>query len=273
VLFDGAMMEETLKSKPLHNIAKLPEQRYKDIAEFSRKIEASLGRLVFSIVVRSPSESSDSVEIVLLVDDFNSTVFNQQLSDIQLKASELAYSSTLPVKCSVVLASSFWDGFRGMDEGAMGLLRDGLVMHDRGFFLPLQDLLVTGKVRPSRESVKVYFVKAEQSMKSAGQRVHRAVLDLYWAVLDSAHAAVMMAGITPPSPKDLVGTVKRDLVARNLVHPRCAEVADRIYDVANRVMHREVFEISGRDFDSYLHDADFFIKEMDEFVKEHVKER
>jgi uncharacterized protein (UPF0332 family) len=153
----------------------------------------------------------------------------------------------------------------------MVILRNGLILYDRGFLLPLQELLVTGKVRPSKESVNVYFVKAEQSVKSSGQHVQKAVLDLYWAVLDAAHAAVMISGITPPSPQELVEIVRRDFVGRKLVNPRCGEIIRRVYDAAKKIMHREVFEISGREFDNYLKDADFFIKEMDEFVKEHAK--
>jgi len=116
----------------------------------------------------------------------------------------------------------------------------------------------------------VYFVKAERSLKASNQKVGRAVIDLYWAVMDAAHAAVMVAGLTPPSPKHLAEAVRKELVARNLVHRRCADIVDRFYDAAKRIMHKEVFEISGREFDSYLADADFFLKEIGDFVKEHV---
>ncbi|MBW2972729.1 hypothetical protein KY359_06865 [Candidatus Woesearchaeota archaeon] len=265
-------MEETLKSKPVHNIDKVGESRYRDVDAFAKKMLARYKDMVFSIVVKRPSLAKDSIELMFLIDDLNNVVFDQQVADFELAASELAYKDTLPLKCETVLASQLWDMFKAGDETALKLFRESLVVHDNGFFLPVQDLLVTGKIRPSEESVKVYFLKAERSMKSANQHVGRALVDLYWAVTDAAHSAVMVAGMTPPSPNELAGMVKTQLVARNLVHRRCGEIIDRIYDAAKKVMHREVFELSGREFDSYLADADFFIAEIDDFVREHVKE-
>ncbi|MBU2561772.1 MAG: hypothetical protein KKD17_05740 [Nanoarchaeota archaeon] len=258
--------------KPVHNIEHVAEHRYKDIERFSDKVRSKYKGIIFSSVIKRPSSAAESIELTFLIDDLNNVVFDQQVEGLKLDVSEMAYSSTLPLKCGTLLASEFWTNFNARDEGTMQLLRESLVVHDNGFFRPIQDLLVTGKIRPCKESVKVYFVKAERSVKDANQHVARAVVDLYWAVTDAAHAAVMVAGIVPPSPSHLAETVKRELVARNLVHRRCGEIIDRIYEAAKKVMHREVFEMSGREFDSYLADADFFIKEIDEFVKEHVKD-
>ncbi|MBN1544336.1 hypothetical protein JW898_02635 [Candidatus Woesearchaeota archaeon] len=265
-------MEETLKPRQLQNSGKIADHRYRDIESFSEKVRSRYKALISSSVIKRPSSASESVELIFLIDDLNNVVFDQQVEGLKLDISEMAYTSTLPLKCGTLLASEFWAGFNARDEGTMHLLRESLAVHDNGFFLPIQDLLVTGKIRPSKESVNVYFVKAEHSVKDANHHVARAVVDLYWAVTDAAHAAVMVAGIVPPSPSHLAETVKRELVARNLVHRRCGEIIDRVYDAAKKVMHREVFEVSGRDFDSYLADADFFIKEIDEFVKEHVKD-
>jgi hypothetical protein len=263
-------MDTTLKRKPVHNLDKVAESRFKDIDAFSNKLRQKYQKLISSTVVKRPSLAKESIELMFIVDDLNNVVFDQHVNEIRMTATDMAYSSTLPLKCDAMLASDFWDGFKSKKDNIMQLVRESLVIHDSSFFLPLQDLLVKGKVRPSKESVRVYFVKAERSMKTANQHVGKAVIDLYWAVVDAAHAAVMVAGITPPSPKDLAQTLKNELVARNLIHKRCGQIVDLFYNTAKRIMHREVFEIPGREFDLLLADADFFIKEMDDFVKEHV---
>lgn len=264
-------MEADLKRKNMYNIDKLDDKSYKKLELFAKDLITKYKGKVSSIIINKTSPDARSVGVLIIVDDFNNIVFDQQVADMKVSASEMAYSTGLPLSCEFMLASLVWDGFRSRDEGTLQIMRDALVVHDSGFFLPLQDLLATGKVRPSKEGVNIYFVKAEQSMKTSSQHVAKAVLDLYWAVTDAAHAAVMVAGMTPPSPKDLADAVKKELVVRNLVNKRCGEIVERFYEAAKQIMHKERFEISGREFDSYLADADFFIKEIDEFVKEHMK--
>ncbi len=262
-------MEIDLERKPLHNVDKLKAGRFEAVEAFSDEVRKKYDRLIVSALVSRPG--SDEVRLHFIVDDLNNVVFDQHVADMELDVSEMAYASSLPLKCVFIIASLFWKRFNERDDDILDLVRDSLVVHDKGFFRPVQDLLVTGKVRPSKESVQVYFVKAERSMKNSTSHVGKAVLDLYWAVMDAAHAAVMVAGETPPSPKDVAGTVKRVLVARNLVHERCGEIVESFYDIAKRLMHREIFDISGRDYDSYLDDADFFIREVEDFVREHAK--
>ena len=265
-------MEDRLDKRKSHNVEHLTDQRLKDVSGFAKTV-VSKWHLVSSVVLRKPSEAEQSIVLVFIIDDLNNIVLDQTVEEVRMSASEMAYTNTLPIKCKTLLASVFWQEFKARDDSALELARESLVIHDNGFFAPLQDLLVTGKVRPSKESVNIYFMKAERSMKTSSQKVSRAIIDLYWAVTDAAHAAVMVAGITPPSPKDLAETLKKELIARNLLHRRCGEIVDRIYSVAKKIMHREVFDISGKEFDLYLADADFFIKEIDDFVKEHAKER
>ncbi len=263
-------MEADLKPKKKHGLEMFGDSRYLEARSFQEKFCSRHKGMIFSTLVNKPS-ASGIVEILFVIDDFNNLVLNPQVEDMRVEASEIAYESSLPIKCDFLLASALWDGFKSKDAAVLATFRQSLVVHDEGFFLPLQDLLVTGKIRPSSESVKVYFVKAEQSLKNSNHRVERAMLDLYWAVIDSAHAAIMVAGLTPPSPKDLSEAFRTQLVARNLINRRCADIVDMFYTISKQIMHKERFEFSGKEFDQYLADADFFIKEVSEFIHAHVK--
>ncbi|MFH1064200.1 MAG: hypothetical protein V1729_03915 [Candidatus Woesearchaeota archaeon] len=264
-------METDLKPRKLHNLGHVDDKRFRQLQVFSDALVARYPKAMASIIVKRPVSVSADLEVLLVVDDLNDLVVAKKVSDMRIAASELAFSKDLPIRCDAMHASDLWKGFQSYDHDALQIFRESLMVHDNGFFAPLQELLITGKMRPSKESVNIYFIKAERSIKNANGNVAKAVLDLYWAVIDSAHAAVMVAGITPPSPKDLADTVKRELVLRNLVHKRCGEIVERFYDIAKKIMHKEVIDISGKEFDSYLHDADFFMKEIDKFVREHVK--
>ncbi|MBW2967384.1 hypothetical protein KY362_02760 [Candidatus Woesearchaeota archaeon] len=263
-------MESDLTPKTRHNVKSMTEQRYSQVGDFAKKLVKEHGALIASLVVNRPEEARSDIRLAIIIDDLNQIILTPKAMEIRMAAEEMAYRTTLPLKCETLLASDFWNRFRARDAQVRDLARFGLVVHDNGFLLPIQDLLVTGKIRPSKESVDIYYVKAERAMKSANDHVKRAVVDLYWAVTDAAHAAVMLAGITPPSPAELSGILKSEFVARNLIHRRCVEVYDRVFDAAKKVMHRQVFDMSGRDFDSFLADADFFVKEMRSFVDEYA---
>ena len=264
-------MEADIERKKLANIDLFSDSRMLELGKFADSIiEKYKGKVSSCVLKRNADSKERSIEVKFMIDDLNNIVTNQDVDDIRAGSSEIAYEKTLPLEVDVLLASSFWEGFNSRDEVALNLLRHGIVLKDNGFLRPLQELLVTGKTRPSKESTRVYFVKAERSLKTSAQKVNKAVLDLYWCVTDTAHAAVMVAGLTPPSPSHLAEAVNTELVKRNLVHKRCGEIVDSFYNIAKKIMHKEVFEISGRDFDRYLDDADFFLKEMDDFVRTHV---
>lgn len=264
-------MEETLTRKKLQNMDRFGEGRYVEALAFSKRLSEKHKGLIASTLVRRSSEKD--IDVLFVIDDLNRVVLNNQAEDVRLSAVEMAYTENLPMKFDAVLASVFWESFKSRDKSALEIVRGSLIVQDNGFMMPLQDLLVTGKIRPTKESVLIYFVKSEQSMRSANKHVSSAILDLYWAVVDSAHSAVMVAGITPPSPKDLGEVLRKELIARNLLHKRCGDIYESFYTIAKRVMHKEVFEISGREYDRYLADADFFLKEISIFVKEHLRGR
>jgi uncharacterized protein (UPF0332 family) len=264
-------MEVDMKPKKQHNIDEVGKDIYSKAGTVSEKVREKYKDLVCSVLLKQPA--GEHLDVVFLADDLNNIITDNKVTEIKMAASDIGFSAKIDVGCDVMLASVFWDQFLSRDVAILDLLRDSFIIHDNGFLRPVQELLVTGKIRPSKESVNVYFVKAERSMKTANTHVSKAIIDLYWAVIDAAHAAVMVAGITPPSPKDLAETVRKELVVRNLVHKRCAEIVDRLYNAAKQIMHRKQFDFSGKEFDSYLADADFFIKEISEFIKEHTKEK
>lgn len=264
-------MEEELKSKPKHNKESVSETRLKEAERVSNKIRGKYSGMVASTLVQHSFEDQPKLILTVVIDDLNNTLLDQTVADVRLSVSEMAYEGPIQMTGEVILASQFWKGVRNKDSRTLDVIRNSLVVHDNGFFYPIQDLLVNGKMRPSRESVRIYFMKSDKAIKNANEHVAKAIIDLYWAVTDAAHSAVMTAGITPPSPKELSSVVNDVLVRRNLVHPRCVEIISNVYTVAKKIMHKQQFEFTGREYDKYLEDVDFFIQEMNDFVKTYAK--
>jgi uncharacterized protein (UPF0332 family) len=264
-------MESDQKPRPKHNEAEFPEQRAKEIHRVSNRIRGKYSGMIAATAVQLPRSNADALVLTAFVDDMTNTVLGTTLDAIKADVTEFAYEGELEIKGQVMLASDLWAGLKMRDDDILSQVRNSLVIHDTGFFQPLQDLLVTGKVRPSKESMNMYYTKASRSFKTANDHVGKAILDLYWAATDAAHAAVMTAGITPPSPSELPGIIENNLVKRNLVHRRCPEILAGIYAASKKIMHKEQLEFSGREYDHYLADTDFFLKEMKDFVERYAK--
>jgi uncharacterized protein (UPF0332 family) len=148
----------------------------------------------------------------------------------------------------------------------MNILRDGVALLDTGFFEPLRALLVRGRIRPSPEAIWTYFARAPRTVHNAQWHLMQAVIDLYWAVIDSAHAALMKLGVTPPSPDHVAEMLEEKLVKQKLIGKRYSQIMSRFYKLQKDILYRNVKEISGKEFDSYLADAKDFVKEMEKVI-------
>ena len=86
----------------------------------------------------------------------------------------------------------------------INVIRYGVPLIDfGGFFTPLKVLLATGRIKPSREAIYNALKRAPMHLARAKFNLLAAVDAIYWSMVDSAHAALMSAGKTPPSPEHI----------------------------------------------------------------------
>jgi hypothetical protein len=163
--------------------------------------------------------------------------------------------------------TNFWEYVRNGDPLAVNMLRDGMPIYDVGVFEPMQMLLFQGRIRPTRESIYIYFARAPATLVNADWHVLQATLDLYWAVIDAAHAALMKVGEVPPSPSHMSGMIHEKLVKKKLTSKRAVNTMDFFYKLSKKITHRQVPRISGKEYDSYKAEAEGFVKEMRRVVE------
>jgi len=108
--------------------------------------------------------------------------------------------------------TSFWEYIRNGDPIAINILRDGVALIDTGFFEPLQVLLRRGRIRPTQESIWLYFIRAPNTLHNSKWHILQATLDIYWACVDACHAALMKIGETPPTPEHVADLLEDKLV-------------------------------------------------------------
>jgi uncharacterized protein (UPF0332 family) len=141
-------------------------------------------------------------------------------------------------------------------------------LYDAGFFAPMQELLAEGRVRPTKESIWLYFARAPATINNANWHVLQATLDLYWAVVDSAHAALMKLGEIPPTPAHVAELMEKRLVKTGHLHKKYAEMMDFFFKLQKRIVHRELQQVTGKEFDDYKRQAEDFVKTMQKIVEQ-----
>jgi len=162
--------------------------------------------------------------------------------------------------------TAFWEFVKVGDPLIINILRDAMPIFDTGFFTPLQKLLIQGRIRPTMESVWTYFSRAPKTLVNSRWHLLQATVDLYWACIDAAHAALMNMGEIPPSPDHIADMLYEKLVKPKKLNKHYIHVFNNFYKIQKMIEHREISKITGQEYDRYYKEAEEFIKEMEKLI-------
>lgn len=238
------------------------KRAYKEFAKFIKVIA------LFGSTARKMHGTAGDIDILIIVDDV-SVVIDQEFSEAYRIIMNKIVAEVEPRKLHITTLkfTSFWEYVRAGDPVAVNILRDGVPIIDSGVFEPLQVLLHQGRIRPSDESVWSYYNRAPVTLHNSKWHVKQAVLDLYWAVTDAAHAALMKMGEVPPSPSQIGDMLEDKLAKKGLIDRKYPDVARRFYNFSRTILHGSVVEIKGSQFDQYWKEAAEFVEAMEKVVK------
>ncbi|MFC1723325.1 hypothetical protein ACFL0V_04250 [Nanoarchaeota archaeon] len=256
-------MELDLEDRKIPNAQFFTEKDMKKLSQFSELVQKLLKEKVASILLFK----AETPTVLLMADDLNNVFMQNTTAEMKIKIAEACYKKNIEIDFKIMSCSEFWKHFKNRNPDIFKILRQSYLMYDIGFMSAIQELFVQGRIRPSKEARNTYYFKAAKNLKNSDRHLNTAVIDLYWAVVDCAHAAVMMADITPPSPKELAEVLRKRLCSRNLLHKRCADIMDEMYEISKELIHKKKWTVTGKDYDRYYKDAEFFIKETTEFVR------
>lgn len=238
---------------------------------FAKKVYKELGTFLKAIVLFGSAArkkaSSKDVDILLVVDDLNLKLTKELVQTYRVIVEKIIADTSPKLHVITLKFSSFWEYVRAGDPIAVNILRDGVALVDTGFFDPLQALLYQGRIRPSPESMWAYYAKAPATLQNAKWHVLQAVLDLYWAVIDSAHAALMKLGEVPSSPDFVPELLNQRMVKAGLLNKKYVKIMDQFYHLSKGITSHEIKEVSGAQFDKYMQEAQEFVDVVQKFMK------
>ncbi|MDP3990498.1 MAG: nucleotidyltransferase domain-containing protein [archaeon] len=265
-------MEFRIQKKENENIYKYPTEDVQLAQKLADGIRKEFQDFVLAVVVfgssaRQQATSESDIDVLIINDDSTYIITEALIESYRIIVGEVIQKISNRFHITSMTFTSFWDHARNGDPIVTNILRDGIAVLDSGFFDPLQKLLKEGKIRPTRESVWRYFGRAPKTLLNSQWHVLQATLDLYWAVIDSAHAALMRANQIPPSPEHVADLLETTYVNRKLLEKRYVDLMRKFYKLSKDITHRHIQHVSGREFDLCYLEADEFVKRMKKLVE------
>lgn len=252
--------EKEHKKDDLDIAYKFTNQIYKEFGDFVKAV------ILFGSSARKDIKPGD-IDILIIVDDVSLKLTEDVAETYRIIVEKCIADTSLKLHITTLKFSSFWEYIRSGDPVGINILREGLPLLDSGFFRPMQLLLQQGRVRPTPESIWTYFSKAPATLHNSKWHLLQATLDLYWAVIDSAHAALMSLDEIPPSPDHVADLIEQRMVKPGLIDRKYATTMRNFYKLSKMILHREIKEIEGAEFDGYFKEAYEFVKVMKEFIE------
>ena len=245
-----------------------------DIAiTFAKTLYKETGEIIKGIIlfgsaaknINKETENND-IDLLILIDDISIKINKEIIETYKIIAGKIISKQSQRIHLTTLKLSTFWEYIRDGDPVGINILRDGVALIDTGFFDPLHALLIRGKITPSYESIWTYYNRSDETLNNSRMHLLTATSDLYWAVIDSAHAALMKHGEIPQSPEHLPLAIKQTLVKQKLCTQKYADIVEHFYKLYKEITHRQIEDISGIDFEKYYSKAKIFVKKMKEII-------
>ena len=262
-------MEFKIEKKGLDNIKNYNKENIDIAYKFAASAYKEFKGLVKSIVLfgsTARGKDSNDIDILIIIDDVSVTLTKEMIETYRIINQRIVADVSVKLHITSLKLKTFWEYVRAGDPVAINILRDGVALLDTGIFDPLQILLKQGRIRPSKESVYSYYNRAPKTLFNAKWHILQGVVDLYWAVIDSAHAALMNSNIVPPSPELVSEILDQEFVKNGLLEKDYAITMKKFYVLQKKILHRDIKDISGREFDKYHKEAECFVKRMAKFL-------
>ncbi len=266
-------MEFKIEKRAHHNIGKYHKDDINIAYNFAKKVHAELKDLLKAVVLfgstarREKTAFENDIDILIIINDLNIVLSAELVETYRVIVERLVLQTSKRIHVTTLKLTNFWDFIRVGDPIGINMLRDGIPLYDNGFFEPLQILLKQGRIRPTQESIWTYYARAPSTLYNSKWHLLQATLDLYWAVVDAGHAALMSLGEIPPTPGHLADLLNEKMVKRGMINKKYVDVMRNFYRISRMIMHREIKEIKGHEFDAYCKEAKEFVDEMEKFIE------
>ena len=243
-------------------------------SDFATKAYKKFDKLIKSIVlfgsqVKQTATSTSDIDIIIIVDD-SSIRFDQELvawyrEELGKLIQANPYKQELHI--NTIKLTTWWQDLMRGDPVVINILRYGETLLDfGGFFNPIKALLQDGKVTSTPEAIFTCLQRAPSHMARTRGAKLSSIEGLYWACVDSAHAALMAAKLSPPSPEHVPIMLKERFVDNKMLDMKYVVWYRDLHLLHRGIVHGEITQLKGQDIDDWQKRTDEFFKVMLELV-------
>jgi len=239
--------------------------------DFTKRMYKEFGAFLKAVVLfgsTARGEKGNDIDLLIIVDDTSIGIDADVSEAYRLITEKIVNEVSKRIHVTTIKFTSFWQYMKNGDPIGVNILREGVALIDTGFFTPMQVLFFQGRIRPSPEAMWGYFEMAPRSLMSSKGHLMQASIDLYWAVVDSAHAVLMKHGEVPPTPAHVGDMLNEKLVKTKKLEKKYSDIMDRFYKLSKAIVHGHIREMKGEDFEKYYKDAEMFVHRMKRILNE-----
>ncbi len=265
-------MDFKIKERPNPNLGNYNPNDMTIVRNFARELHKEYGGFIKGVVIfgsaaKGMRSKKGDIDVLVIVDDISIQMTSEVVEAYRIITENAVNKISTKLHVISLKFTTFWDYVRNGDPVIINILRDGVPIMDQNFFAPIQYLLKQGRIRPTMEAIQSYFERSPKTLYNSKWHIMQATLDLYWAVTDSAHAALMIKEIIPPAPAHIADLMQTELVDKNILEQKHVATVRKFYNLMKMITHREIKEITGPDYDEYYKEAENFVNVMEKIVK------
>jgi len=174
----------------------------------------------------------------------------------------------------IYLLTDFWESVKDAHPVIFTFIRDGIPIYDRHTFMPWKALLKMGKLKPSPEAIDMFMSMGDKTVK----RVKSALLDvvvneIYWGVTTPSQALLMLYGLPPPTPKQVVSEMKKVFVDKEkMLEKKYINILEKVVGIYKDYEHEKIKEIKGEEVDKLVKDVEDYLKRLKE-LREQIEKK
>tara|TARA_Y100000034_G_C6907913_1_gene421909 strand:- start:5064 stop:5921 length:858 start_codon:yes stop_codon:yes gene_type:complete len=234
--------------------------------KFDRMVKASI---LFGSQAKNTSSANSDIDIILIIDDasvsWDIELIAWYREELGKLISNQKYSANLHI--NTVKLTTWWLDLLHGDPVVINILRYGEALIDSGgFFNPLKSLLLQGKIRSTPEAVYAALNRAPTHIARSKIAEMGAIEGVYWAMVDSAQAALMTAGKLPPGPEQIPEMLKKTFVDSGMLKINYVKALRDVYVLHKSISHGEIANIKGSEIDSWQDISESFLSQMTRII-------
>jgi hypothetical protein len=141
-----------------------------------------------------------------------------------------------------------------------------------GFFEPLKYLLLAGKIKSTPEAIYNCLQRAPQHFARSKIAELNTIEGLYWAMVDSSHAALIAAKVPPASPEHIPVDLKETFVNSNKLKLKYVVWYRDLLFLHKKIAHGEIHDLKGVEIDTWQERTEDFMRTMAQLVNDYIKQ-